>query len=161
MQSFPKPGLFLVALLALTAGCAREVIPNTDVEDTGENRDIVAFVEKYRHAVEARDVAQLLSMASPRYFDDNGTPSGNDDLDFGGLRAKLARWREAVLDVRYEIRYRRVMQQGDKVLVDFTYTGSFRVMTPDGERWARRLADNRLVLARGGADGELKILSGM
>jgi hypothetical protein len=149
-------------LLPTLAGCARDVIPNTDVEDTSENREVIEFVERYRHAVEERNVSAMLALASPRYYDDNGTPGGTDDVDFDGLREKLSLWTEQVLDVRYEIRYRRVtfLDQNGRILVDYTYTGSFRVDTPEGERWARRLADNRLVLGTA-AGGEYQILSGM
>lgn len=154
--------LTTLLLLSPLVGCARDVIPNTDVEDTAENREVLQFVEGYRHAVEERNVPGMLDLASPRYYDDNGTPTGGDDLDFEGLRDKLAAWRDQVLDVRYEIRYRRVtfVENTNRVLVDYTYTGSFRVDTPEGERWSRRLADNRLVLMQTD-EGEFQILSGM
>lgn len=160
MRSILLPSLAL--LLPVLGGCARDVIPNTDVEDTAENREVIEFVEDYRRAVEERDVSGMLALASPRYYDDNGTPTGGDDLDFDGLRDQLAEWQQAVVDVRYEIRYRRVtfVENSDRVLVDYTYTGSFRVETPEGERWARRLADNRLVL-RQDEEGAFQILSGM
>ena len=38
-------------LLSLGLGCASSRIPNTDVPDTSENRDIIAFCERYRRAV--------------------------------------------------------------------------------------------------------------
>ncbi len=145
--------------LSLIGGCAHSTIPNTDVEDTGENRDVLQFVERYRHAVEERNVSQMLELASERYFDDNGTPLGDDDIDYRKLREALTVWRDRVIDVRYEIRYRRVAYDRDRVFVDYTYTGSFLVQTPDGERWQRRLRDNRLVLRKGGES--YRILSGM
>ena len=40
------------------------LIPNTRVEDTSENREVVDFIERYRQAVEARNVPALLAMAS-------------------------------------------------------------------------------------------------
>lgn len=141
-------------------GCGHGTIPNTDVEDTTQNREVLEFVEQYREAVEERDVSSLMALASHSYYDDNGTPGGDDDLDYEGLQEKLQAWSENVLDVRYEIRYRRVTFARDRVLVDFTYTGSFRVDTPEGERWARRLADNRLVL-ESVDEGEYRIISGM
>ena len=154
--------LVLVAMLlgCVAIGCSRDVIPNTDVDDTAENREVVSFIERYRHALEERDVVSLLTMVSARYYDDNGTPIGTDDIDVEGLRAKLAAFHERVLAVRYEIRYRRVtFANRERVLVDYTYTGSFRVSTSEGERWSRRLADNRIVLGR--ENGEYRILSGL
>jgi len=135
-------------------------IPNTDVEDTAENRRVVEFMESYRHAVEERDVRALLEMASPAYLDDNGTPIGDDDLDFDLLREKLSGWRDRVLDVRYEIKYRRVTYDQSRVYVEFRYHANFRVATATGEeRWARRIGDHRLVLRQ--EDDRFLILSGM
>ena len=50
--------------------------------------------------------------------------------------------------MHYDIRYRDVAFLPTKVLVDYTYIGRFRVNTPDGPRWERRLADNRMVLGQ-------------
>lgn len=150
--------LFCLSLL-FSVGCAKTLIVNTDVEDTHENREVVQFCERYRHAVEERDVTAVLSLASPTYFDDNGTPTGEDDVDLDGLREKLTHWAEGVLAVRYEMRYHRVLFRDDKVYVDYTYTGSFRVRTGTGDRWSRRLADNRIVLRR--ENDEYRVLSGM
>lgn len=159
--------LLAAALLVPTlVGCGA-TIPNTTVEDTPENREVVQFVEEYRRAVEDRDVGQLLQLASARYLDDNGTITGSDDLDYDSLREKLSGWRDRVLDVRYEIKYRRVSYDQSRIYVEFRYTASFRVTTPDGEdRWARRLGDHRLVLTREepeaeGDTGPLRILAGM
>ena len=154
-----------LVLFALAQGCVRN-IPNTSVEDTPENREIVEFLEEYRHAVEARDVAKLLEMASPRYLDDVGTIGTADDLDYDSLREKLARWRERVHDCRYEIKYRRVTQDQSRIYVEFRYHASVLVTTPGGEeRWMRRLADHRLILTRNtepdDEDPDLRILSGM
>ncbi len=159
-----RPHVFLLACLSLAAlaplsGCAQGNIPNTDVPDNAADRQVIAFVENYRKALEARDVAKLMSFVSHRYFDDNGTPTGSDDIDYDTLRQQLASWHDQVLDVRYEIRYRHVTFRQDRVLVDFTYSGNFRIATADGDHWARRLSDDRLVLTREG--GQYRILSGM
>jgi hypothetical protein len=154
------PSISAFCLALATSACASQNIPNTDVEDSIENREVVSFCERYREAVEERNVGVILNLASQRYFDDNGTPTGEDDLDYRKLADKLAVWRESVLDVRYEIRYRRIAFVRDRILVDFTYTGSFRVGTGEGnDRWSRRLADNRLVLTREGED--FRIISGL
>jgi ketosteroid isomerase-like protein len=152
--------LFLLVAAALSSGCAATLIPNTDVEDTTENRDVVAFVESYRHAVQARDVRKLLSLASPDYLDHNGTVSGSDDVDLETLRAKITALQSAIEDVRFEIRYRRVTFRGERVFIDLTYTGSFRIGEPGGgHHWSRRLSDQRIVLEK--KNDSFLILSGM
>jgi hypothetical protein len=161
MRRFHPAFLGLLVLSSAAVGCTREVIPNTDVEDTADNREVIEFCERYRMAVEERNVPALMRLASQRYYDDNGTPGGLDDVDYDGLAEKLNIWREGVLDVRYEIRYRHVTFHRERILVDYTYTGSFRVSSVSGERWARRLADNRLILQREGEEEEFRILSGM
>lgn len=156
----PSLKAYVLLLCALSSGCAATLIPNTDVEDNSQNRAVVNFVETYRHAVEERDIARLMRLASPSYFDDNGTPSGDDDVDYEGLAHKLAQWPSHLLAARYEIRYRRVtFRDNGRVYVDFTYTGSFRYATPDGGRWERRLADDRIVLEKNG--DSFRIRSGM
>jgi hypothetical protein len=154
--------LALGACLVLGA-CAHKVIPNTDVEDTPETRDVVGFVEKYRTAVIARDVPRLLALASKDYYDDMGTPQGDDDVDLEGLRERLtATFGPDLLSVHYDIRYREVIFLPTKVLVDYTYIGRFRINGngDEGSRWERRLSDNRIVLAKTDKGG-YAILSGM
>lgn len=151
---------FLFSLLSLAA-CTRDVIPNTDVEDSPESREVVDFVEKYRGAVISRDVPRLVAMASKDYYDDMGTPQGDDDVDLEGLKERLtATFGAELLAVHYDIRYRDVTFLPTKVLVDYTYIGRFRVDAPEGSRWERRLADNRMVIAKN-KDGSYAILSGM
>jgi hypothetical protein len=147
-------------LVALSA-CTHDKIPNTEVEDTPEARDVVAFVEKYRQAVVDRDVNKLVQLASKDYYDDMGTPQGDDDVDLDGLRERLAAtFRAELLSVHYDIRYRDVTFLPTKVLVDYTYIGRFRLISPEGSRWERRLADNRMVLGRE-KNGTYAIMSGM
>ena len=151
----------LVALAAIAVGgCATKNIPNTRVEDTEENQEIVDFMETYRKAVENRDTGGLLAMTSDMYFDDMGTPAGDDDVDYDALKLGLARLRSEVLAARYQISYRGVTYiANDHVLVDLLYTGWFKVNTLDGPQWRRRLEPHRVVLAR--QDSKLKIISGM
>ena len=149
----------LIALAALSA-CEPTLIPNTRIEDTGDNREVVEFIERYRLAIESRNTSALLALASKNYFDDMGTPGGRDDIDYDGLKQALERLREEVLGARYQISYRAVtFDTQSRVLVDMLYTGWFRVNTNDGPVWKRRLEPHRIVLAR--EDGQLRILSGM
>ncbi len=146
--------------LGIASGCAKP-IEGTTIEDSPQNREVIAFVESYRRAVEDRDVGALLRLTSEDYFDDNGTPSGDDDLDFRRLQERLVAWSERVQDVRYDIKFRNVAYVDGRIIVEVTYGGRFLTAAPDGEeRWARRIANHRLVLVRE-ADGELRIVAGL
>jgi len=158
MTSLDASKLMAAAAIALLSACGAENIPNTDVPDNSQNRAVLEFVEQYRHAVESRQVGAILALVSERFFDDNGTIPTDDDRDYDRLREQLARF-EQLLDVRYEMRYRNVTYRSDRVLVDYTYTASFKVATADGDRWETRLRDNRIELVR--EDGEFRIISGI
>jgi len=151
----------LAAPLFALAGCGEDFIPNTDVEDTAENRVIIEFCEQYRIALEARDVALLVTMASEDYYEDGGSPPGEDDYDRAGLQEMLRSRFARVESVRYDIRYRRVVYFPERVEVYYSFYGRFQVSAAaEGEsRWFSKVGDNRLVLGRT-SDG-FKILSGL
>jgi hypothetical protein len=151
--------------LAWLAGCSSSYIPNTDVEDTEDNRKIIVFCETYRHAVENKDVTTLLGLAAEDYYEDGGNIDPQDDIDYAGLKEYLtARYKDVGFadagGIRHEIRYRRVSEDENVVFVDYTFSGSFRVLRPDGsEKWEHRLEENRLELVPAGES--YKIRSGM
>jgi hypothetical protein len=154
-----------LALLTLV-GCNHEYIPNTQVDDSDFNRDVIAYCEDYRHAVERRSTEQLLKMADPKYYEDGGTVDTSDDLDLAGLKDYLHKEFSRTSAIRYEIFYRDVsIGRSNQVFVDFTYSASYKVPkqtddgTPATEVWRRKVADNRLELVRNGSS--FKILSGM
>ena len=82
-------GKTMVALALLLTACAQQLIPNTDLADTEENRRVIEFCEVYRHAVELRDIDKLLSLAHADYYEDGGNVDATDDLDYAGLKAYL------------------------------------------------------------------------
>ena len=144
-----------------TMGCKKN-IPNTTVEDTPGNRAIITFMENYRRAVEERDIGALLAMAHPQYLDDNGTPTGDDDIDYRALRIKLGSGRQRVTDVRYDIKYREVGAALDRIMVDYRYSASFRIAyDEEDERWSRRIGENRMVLLYDDIQSRYYVLSGM
>jgi hypothetical protein len=147
------------AALALgSAGCSKSFIPNTDVPDTTENRKVILFCEQYRHAVEEKNVGQLLKLASPGYHK-RGVGS-DDDVDFISLKEFLTGTFQGTDGIRYEIRYRRVtFEESAHVSVDYTFAASYRIPGVKKEEWRHSVADNRLDLVPDG-DG-YKIMSGM
>lgn len=149
-------------LLALAlGGCGSTYIEHTTVEDSHANRRVLEFCEKYRRALENRNRTALLAMASTRYYEDGGTPTATDDYDYAGLRQVLEERFQNVKQVRYDIRYRGVSTEGANIHVDYSYSASFQMTTPLGDRWYRKVEDNRLVLVSLPNGGGFRILSGM
>ena len=102
--------LSMCALLLSLSACSKDKIPNTDVEDSPEAREVISFVEQYRAAVTERNVAGLIKLTSKDYYDDMGTPSGEDDVDQVGLTERLKEtFAGDLLSVHYDIRYRDVI----------------------------------------------------
>jgi hypothetical protein len=151
----------IFALLPIIVGaCVTHYIPNTDVEDSDENRKVVAFCEKYRRAVEERNVPLLLQMASPSYYEDGGNVDATDDMDYAGLHDYLEGRFKDTRAIRYEIRYRRVSHGSqNRIAVEYTYTASYKVPGLRGEEWRHTVADNRLELVP--EQDSFKILTGM
>jgi len=155
----PRAVGLLIALL-VAVGCGKHYLPNTEVEETDLNRKVIQFCEEYRRAVERRNIAFLLKSAHPSYYEDGATIDTSDDLDYAGLQKYLEDKFRQTLAIRYEIHYRSVSQgRKNTIFVDFTYSASYKVPTPEGEVWRRRVADNRLELIPEGES--FKIVAGM
>ena len=124
-------GTLLLCSLALSA-CAHEpVIPFTKVPDTPENREIIGVCERYRHALEARDPVTLMALASPRYWEDGGTPKPDDDYGYDGLRHVIEDRLRRLKSVRYELEYRNVEIKGRHAEVEVYIDASFELSAPD------------------------------
>jgi hypothetical protein len=140
-------------------GCATHYIPNTDVEDAGDNRKIITFCERYRLAVERKNIGELLKLAHPEYYEDGGNIDASDDLDYAGLKEYLTGKFQDARAIRYEMRYRRVIQEDEIIYVDFTYSASYRIPSTRGEEWRRKVEENRLELVP--FKDEYRIVAGM
>jgi hypothetical protein len=124
-------------------GCTED-IPNTTVCDTPRARAVIDFCERYRHAVEDRDVSTLVALASPRYRE--------DQIDYAALKDFLTQKMAGVSAIRYEAKYRAVTFRPDgMVAVDYQYSASYRMPHPSGDQWHHSIADNTLVLEPHGA----------
>ncbi len=159
MRNAASPVLILVFAVAVASGCVTKFIPNTDVVDNPDNRQVVAFCEAYRRAVERKDLVTLVELASPQYYEDGGNVDASDDIDYAGLRQYLTKKFSEAKSIRYEIRYRRVSRGPDVVLVDYTYSGSYRLPSKGGGKWRSTVEENRLELVASG--DSFKIVAGM
>ena len=111
--------------------------------------EVLAFCERYRTALEARDADALLAMASPRYHD-------NDGVTYATLGASLKRLLGDAQEVHYDIRYGEVkLRPNGTIVVKFEYDATYKLRS--GVRQISTGAE--LVLERDGAS--FRILRGM
>jgi hypothetical protein len=150
----------LAVVLLGSLACSKTYIPNTDVEDTGDNRKVVQFCESYRHALEEKNVGLLVKLMSPSYFEDGGNTRNDDDADFDKIREFLTGDFLKTSGIRYEIRYRRItFTERAHVYIDYTYAAAWKVPGVKTDEWHHTVADNRLDLV---PDGDtFKVVSGM
>jgi hypothetical protein len=136
----------LLVLLAGACGTS-QLIPNTNVPNTRENREIIAVVERYRRALESRDMVTLLALASPRYYEDSGTPKPDDDYGYEGLKRVIADRIARLKSVRYEMEYRNVEIKGNHADVEVYIDASFQMATGTGQDQYKHFTEyNRLEL---------------
>ncbi|MDI1475464.1 hypothetical protein [Polyangium sp. y55x31] len=130
--------------------------PKSDVPDTPENAAVIGFCERYRKAVEEKNVDVLVSLAAPDYFEDGDNDDPIDDIDAQNLERHLRTLFAGVEQIQYEIHYHRIVGEEGVIFVDYSYTASYRFA---GAKPKNVSDDNRMVLVRT-ADGFL-IRSGM
>jgi hypothetical protein len=131
----------------LVGGCAPiRYIPGTRVPDSKVNRDVLQVCEKYRQALEDRDGDTLLTLASKNYFEDSGTPKGEDDYGYDGLRQVINTRLGQLKSIRYNIDYRGMTVQNNHASVDIRYDTSYQIATELGDRWDRKQNEKRLEL---------------
>ncbi len=172
MRTFPA--MFFCALLIAghSLGCAKQqtTIPGTRVADTQDNRDIIAALEEYRIAVERKDTAALMLMASEDYWEDGGTPSGSDDYGYEGLLEVLRGRFQKADNIRYSIRYMDIERQcpdddddsreGCRAYIDVLLDASYSVADARGlEKRPDKRDQNQFVLEW--KNDRWKFLSGM
>lgn len=125
----------LAALWIVSASCAHGTIPGTQIDDTEENREILALVDEYRRAVENLDADAILALVSPRFFENNGNTDSSDDYDFDGLRANLHSDFERTRSIQLVVRVDAVEVDEDSAFAEFYYQIRAHNNYPAGPRW--------------------------
>src|SRR4029077_18585007 len=148
--SSPRSAAFAIAfglLVGGLGGCAhKEFYPGTTIVRSEQNRKIIETVEQYRKRLMEHNVDGLLVLASPRYFEDSGTPRSDDDYGYEGWRAVLTSRLQRLKSLRYEIEYRNIRMNGNQAEVEVFLDGSFELASPLGGRYPRVNAYHRFVL---------------
>jgi hypothetical protein len=152
--------VFAVAAGGLAGGCAHhEYYPGTTIVRSEQNRRIIETVEQYRKRLLEHNVDGLLVLASPRYFEDSGTPRSDDDYGYDGLKAVLTTRLQRLKSLRYEIEYRNIRMDGNKAEVEVFLDGSFELASTLGDRYRRVNDYHRFLLEKQG--DSWKFLAGM
>lgn len=148
----------LVVPLLLATACASRRIPGTELPDTEDTRAILAIMERYRTAVEARDAKAIQALVSPDFKEDAGTETPDDDLTYANLPERLANALPKIDNPKVEMNVRRVDVQDDAATAIYYWNASWRLPSLT----TRAQSDSELeqmVFKKTG--GEWKIVSGI
>lgn len=127
-----------------------KLIPNTGIENTKDNRAVVATIEAYRQAMLRRDASAIAKLVHPAYHDDAGTAAPHDDIDRKQLLRILRSHLQSLKEVAYNIVYRKMSwNKPTQAEVDATISAIYELSLPGGgTRVVRHKDDNRFVLKR-------------
>ncbi len=118
---------WLLLLLGTTLGCAAHKIPGTDIDETADADAIIDVMGKYNTAIDAQDAAGVLALCDPSFYDDAGTLTPEDDLDYTALQTKLPAMLAKFQDVRVRITVKTLNIVGDKASLVYNYVLTFRM----------------------------------
>lgn len=139
-----------LALLLLSAACATRRIPGTDIADNDDTRAIIGVIKAYREAAERRDADAVLSLVSPKYFDDAGTTDPTDDMDYEQLKKALPEDYKNLRALKLDLTVKQVRVDGDSAIAEMFFDGHFRVATPKGDVAKSESDLHRMTFARDG-----------
>ena len=120
-------GRWLPLLLCASLGCAAHKIPGTDIDENADTDAIIEVVGKYNTAVDAQDPAGILALVDPSFYDDAGTLTPEDDLDYATLKTKLPAMLHKFQDVRVKITVKTLNVAGDRASLVYNYVITFRI----------------------------------
>ncbi len=129
--------LFLGLLCAGLSGCSPKFVKGTEVTYSDEKQGVADVIERYRVAVEKRDVDTLRSLTSLDYYENGSTTTNpDDDYDYNGLEKVFAELKNTVRAVKYEIKIKAIEVIENEARVDYSYRGQF----PDSLRRVNRFS---------------------
>ena len=147
--------------MASVAGCAHSKIPGSSIDDTETNRNILKLVDEYQKAMERLDSDAVLTLVSPRFFEDNGNTDRSDDYDYEGLKASLEEQFKITKKMQVELRIDdiKVEEEAGKAFAFLHYSYRAQSEYPSGTKWKTDSDRVRLEFER--RDGKWLILSGL
>ncbi|MFZ5445295.1 MAG: DUF4440 domain-containing protein [Myxococcota bacterium] len=158
MRTLLIPTFFLV--LGLT-GCAPRKIPGTDLDDTTDTRAVIDVLQKYREAVEKKNVDAITRLADESFRDDGGSSSPDDDLDYASLAPKLSARLSKVTDLHLDVTIRRVEFDSDAKVARVTYSYQLSFRLPEYSSRAQSESDIKQMMLKRVGEQDWKITSGI
>jgi hypothetical protein len=152
----------MVLVLLATVACGPKYLVNTEVEDTPQNHVIADLIERYRVAIEQRDIGALKELVSRRYFSNAGTTAeSSDDYGYEQLEKKvLPLLQENVKSVQYVVNLKKVTFKGEtRAFAAFEYYYKFFYVEGGKDRWAAKNDFAELEFAL--EDGVWRIVGGL
>lgn len=140
-------GAAVLGLTALSA-CAHANIPGTEIEDTDDNRKILSLVEEYKNAVERLDVAAVMALVSPRFYENNGNTDESDDYDYNGLASTLKENFERTKAMQLVLRIDDIQVEDNSAYAEFYYEIRAHNDYPSGLKWETETDRSRLRFER-------------
>ena len=139
---------FLTTFFALQ-GCKPRLLPSTNINATRENKQIVAFLERYKAAVEKRSVDSVMELVAKDFSDNMGTDDPALHLDYLGLKEKLEKYFPRILDIRLGLFVQHVAKlRKDEYEVVFYFNKNILTEVPSGEKWIAIKEVSRMVIRR-------------
>lgn len=121
-----KRALLLSVFAVWASGCVH-YFPGTEIPENPDTRAIKDVMEKYRTAVEARDVGAIIALCSEQYRDDAGTIQTEDDLDYPTLREILPKRLSKVQNANLYMELKRIDIERDTAIATYSYVWRYRL----------------------------------
>ena len=138
-----------VLTTVLSIGCSPRYVRGTEIKYTVDKQDVANLVERYRIALERRDIDTLRTLAHQNYFENGSTTTEPaDDYDYNGLQKVLADLQNKVKAVKYEIEIKDIQFIGNLARVDYTYRSQYLLVNGERDRWSSHADKNRITFQR-------------
>ena len=152
--------IVLLSVLIYASACAPTFVKNTQIDYTPERQEIADIIEKYRVALEKKDVDVLKSLVGDSYYENASTTNDpSDDYDIKGVKKLLDRVQNEVKAVKYQIKMTNIEILNKTAIVDLEYTGHYLFVRQEQDRWAQHSDKNRVTLKK--QRNGWKIVSGL
>jgi len=155
-----KKTLMIFAVMTLVS-CGSKYIENTKIPDNPETRKILNLVERYRVAMEHRDIKTLGAMMSRKYYENAGTTATSDD-DYGYntvLKKIFPFLKDNVKAVQYQLNVSKIVVGKKKASADFEYKAKVLIAVGERKHWIFEDDFDRLDFVK--EDGVWRITRGM